>query len=503
LDIDQFSTVEELDARLKEIKERLNALDAEAGVKELPEASRAEWQELNEEHDAIQARLEEKRIREDRIAELAEKEDNREAGGGVKPPARNGRTDRTADWTWDMGEIRMHARSEEDYRQRLRDTALHFVEGETFPGAEVRGVSEEKVRSHIQHLLDTIDAPDLETGKAGSEVARRILITGNPVYKRAFGKYLKGQGMSPEEQRALSVGTGSAGGFAVVYNLDPTIVPTSNFSVNPWRAMARIESIAGTNEWRAVTSGAITAAYGAEALEATDNAPTLAQPAIVAQKAQAFVPFSIEIGMDWPGLQSEMATLLQDSKDDLEATKFALGAGSGSTEPKGVITGATNTVGTTTTAAFVIADIYKLVEALPPRFRPRMQFAANLFIVNKIRQFDTSGGSGVWIGPQGLQAQAQAGGAGTTDPQINIPLLGKPVYEATAMGSVLTTTTKILIVGDFRYFVIVDRVGLNVEVVPHLFGTTANLPSGQRGLYAYWRNSSDVLSAAAFRVLVT
>ena len=47
-----------------------------------------------------------------------------------------------------------------------------------------------------------------------------------------------------------------------------------------------------------------------------------------------------------------------------------------------------------------------------------------------------------------------------------------------------------------------DRIGLSVEVIPHLVGTN-HRPTGQRGLYAYWRNGAGVLSANAFRVLVT
>jgi hypothetical protein len=34
--------------------------------------------------------------------------------------------------------------------------------------------------------------------------------------------------------------------------------------------------------------------------------------------------------------------------------------------------------------------------------------------------------------------------------------------------------------------------------VPHIFGAANRFPIGQRGLYAYWRNSSKVLSASAF-----
>jgi HK97 family phage major capsid protein len=55
--------------------------------------------------------------------------------------------------------------------------------------------------------------------------------------------------------------------------------------------------------------------------------------------------------------------------------------------------------------------------------------------------------------------------------------------------------------GDFRYFVIVDRIGMDIEVVNHLMGSNQR-PTGQRGIYAMWRNTSKVLDANAFRVLV-
>jgi predicted phage gp36 major capsid-like protein len=42
---------------------------------------------------------------------------------------------------------------------------------------------------------------------------------------------------------------------------------------------------------------------------------------------------------------------------------------------------------------------------------------------------------------------------------------------------------------------------MTVEVIPHLFDTTNNMPTGQRGLYAYWRNGAGVIAANAFRTL--
>jgi HK97 family phage major capsid protein len=70
------------------------------------------------------------------------------------------------------------------------------------------------------------------------------------------------------------------------------------------------------------------------------------------------------------------------------------------------------------------------------------------------------------------------------------------------MATALTTGTAILVLGDFRQFLIVDRVGMDVELVPHLFGTNRR-PTGQRGIFAMWRNNSTVLVPGAFRKLVT
>jgi HK97 family phage major capsid protein len=229
--------------------------------------------------------------------------------------------------------------------------------------------------------------------------------------------------------------------------------------------------------------------------EVSDDSPTLAQPTATVTKAQAFIPFSIEVGQDWGSLESEMARLIQDAKDVEEATAFATGAGTG-VNPQGVLTGATSTVAAGT-AAFTVAHGYALLEALPARFRPNAVFVANLTQYNRIRQLDTAGGANLWV-----QNLTQGIGNDATG-NIGATFLGKPAYESSVMSSVLTAGAKLMIFGDFRYFLIVDRIGMTVEIVPHLFGATNQRPIGSRGLLAYWRNTSRVLSTAAFKTLVT
>jgi HK97 family phage major capsid protein len=257
-----------------------------------------------------------------------------------------------------------------------------------------------------------------------------------------------------------------------------------------------VEQIPGDN-WNGVTSAGVTAAFGAESTEATDGAPTLAQPTVSTEKASCTIPYTIEIGMDWGGFEGEMAALLQDAKDDLEATKFT--TGSGTNEPFGVLTGATTVVTTAGTTAFVLADLYALEQALGPRFRSRASIVGNRAIYNLVRAFDTAGGAGIWVPNLTIGPYANNG---PTDARMKYDVLGYPTYELSAMsGSVGSSGNLVMALGDWRYYIIVDRVGLTVENIPHLFGTTNRLPLGQRALYAYWRTGGKVLDANAFRVL--
>jgi HK97 family phage major capsid protein len=473
-------TIEEHRARLTEIQGRLQELDTEFAGQALPEAARAEWNQLGKERDETTRLIEELEARLRVIGENGNDPGRSEPGASFetrRPGAARGED------IYDLSTVRASVSDPAEATREMRDRALRSVEAASFPHERAE---RERCRAHIERLLDLADPED-------GAFARHLLVTGSPTYKRAFGKALAGRPLSSEELRALSLTT-TEGGFAVPYQLDPTIIPTSNHSVNPYRAISRVETIV-TNEWRGVTSAGVTASYAAEGDEATDDAPELAQPSVTPERAQAFIPFSIEIGQDWSGLQAEMARLLQDAKDDLEATKFTTGAGSGSDEPEGVVTGATTTLDTAAAAAFGVADVYATEEALPPRFRPLAQWVANRAIYNKVRQFDTAGGADLWLRlPQGLANQVPTPG------NTGAELIGYSANEASAMSAQVAAGNKIAILGDFRYYLIVDRVGMAVELVPHLFGSNRR-PTGQRGLYAIWRNSAEVLSPAAFRVL--
>ena len=68
-----------------------------------------------------------------------------------------------------------------------------------------------------------------------------------------------------------------------------------------------------------------------------------------------------------------------------------------------------------------------------------------------------------------------------------------------------TGAATILVVGDWSNYIIFDRIGsTRVELVPHVFGTNGR-PTGQRGVYAYFRTGADVTSTGAnpgFKLLI-
>ena len=66
----------------------------------------------------------------------------------------------------------------------------------------------------------------------------------------------------------------------------------------------------------------IVASFSPEAEEADDDSPTLSQPSIRPERILVWVPFSFEVGGDYPGFTGELAKLVQDARDSLEAEKF-------------------------------------------------------------------------------------------------------------------------------------------------------------------------------------
>lgn len=333
------------------------------------------------------------------------------------------------------------------------------------------------------------------------EIADHILRTGSPEYHKAFKAYMRGDFTQatqafPEESRAAFSLTNANGGFLVPFTLDPTIILTSAGSSNPFRQISRVESIT-TDDWNGVSSAGVTAEWLAEATEAADATPTVAQPSITVYKAAAYLQASIEVTQD-SNVASQIGMLIADAKANLEATAFA--TGSGSSQPVGIVTalGLTTTSrvagssGAAGAADLVAADIFALDNNLGDRYRSNASFVANKTTWNSVRRL-----ANVNAGNNPASFWVDFGGG------LPASLIGYPVYESSAMDSTIVSGSNddVIILGDFRNYVIVDRVGLAVAYNPLVVSTGSGRPTGEVGWFAYWRVGGDSVNDAAFRML--
>jgi HK97 family phage major capsid protein len=353
--------------------------------------------------------------------------------------------------------------------------------------------------------LDTV----LRTGDPQGCTARYLTAAGDHAYRAAFAKMLADPvsghlRFSPEEveavravsqvqaeMRAMGEGSGAAGAFLLPVQLDPTIMLSSAGVLNPIRSVASVETI-GAYQWKGVSSAGVTAAYAAEAAEAGDNSPTLAQPVITPQRGQCFVPFSREVSQDWDRVQAELARLIADGQATVDATMFL--TGNGTNQPFGILGGdatysltTTQRILTNTTATTAVADPWNFKAAIPARWLNSATFAAAPATWDTIYRF---------VGGNSTEPYQFDGGERSGN------FLGRPKVEWSTMATTTTTTgSKIMIGGDFKAgYKIVDRLGMEVEIVPHLFGSN-NRPTGQRGAFGFWRTGAAVVVQNALRYL--
>ena len=149
------------------------------------------------------------------------------------------------------------------------------------------------------------------------------------------------------------------------------------------------------------------------------------------------------------------------------------------------LAGGSSQVNTAVNDTLAAGDVYALQNALPPRFQPNARFCANLSILNTLRQLVT--------------------GSIFTFPELreNPPsLLNRQVHELSNADGTIDSgqNNNILLYGDFENFVITQRVGSSIELIPHLFGDNRR-PTGQRGVWLWARYGSNSVNDNAFRPL--
>lgn len=469
-----------MDPELIELRSRMDALATElrgihetAGDADLTTAQQTRWDQIETEQTRLRGEIrdaEERVARADRVAESRSRWGSLQVGSFT--PNYNS-----------SDAARMGVSDARDEARRIIDRASQRL-------ASHQG-------DHVTHLVEGLSGPDVDA----DYIARRMIITESPEYRSAFAQLMTSSTpvlSAPEaaavrslqelEQRAMSIGSTTSGGYGVPVLIDPTIILTGQQSANPFFGISRVETITA-DKWKGVSSAGVTWSWDAEAAEVSDDSPTLAQPEVPVHMSRGFVPFSIEVGTDYPRLQEELAALLSEGHAELTAAAFATGSGTG--QPTGIFTALdanTNVeVVVTTDGLFGKVDISKIWTALPDRAKPNATWLMSEDVKEKIRNFDGDDFAGRTVDLTGAEFRIRERAVAASG--------FAPAFTGT------TNAANILVVGDFRKYVIAQRAGMSLELVPHLFGTTNNRPTGQRGLFAWARVGADSIDDTAFRLL--
>lgn len=483
-------TLENLRELRAGIAAALSAINEDAGAGDLDEAQTARWNELEAEHTATTGRVEAEE-RASRVRESRARWGSTQFGAKEQPF--DGRDLRTLNRT----ELRSKAMSVLDSREHtahLADVTIRDIPMDV-----------SAVQARVAKLLRT------HTGDFdGAKLARLMLASETEAYRSAFMKLMtRGAGaiLTAEEGAAVELVrearaafslSDSAGGYGVPVLIDPTIILTNQGHPNDFFQIARVEDITN-DEWRGVSAAGATSYWTTEAVTFTGGEPTLAQPTVPTKKLTTTFKYSFEIGGDYPGFAAQMSMLMGESQSETLVSAFTNGLGT-TAQPTGIITAIEATAGSqvavTTDGSFGAVDLYKLWDALPIRYRTNARWMASTSVSNAIRQF--------------------AAGSSNSDANftINITqaeierLFGKPFHyndymdDAVGTGNVTSASdVTLVVVGDFRNFLIANRVGATVETVQHVLDTTTGLPTGERMTFMWRRIGSDSVNDSGFRIL--
>ena len=458
-----MKTSEQLRARLDEIDAERRSIHEAAGEQPLSEEQQTRWDELDGEQTQLRADLADAEIAEERAARTAE---SRAKWGTLHVGSR------TNPWD-DLDSVRTMP------TEAVQDRALTAIEQTQYRG--LARVSDE-ARQNATRMVE--EYPD---------AARMMMATGSPEYMSAFRNYLRSQGApvySAEEAMAYRASlslTSANGGYALPFLLDPTLIHTGTASKNPVRQIARVET--GTQDkWHGVTVAGVTTYWKAEGSAFTDGTPTTGEVVVDAAMLTAYVTGSFEIFQD-SNFLNQFPGLIGEAMDYAESDAFV--SGSGSDAPKGIVTCLSGTAGVTVTAttrgsftSASAADTLALLNALPVRYEDSARWLMNKATRLTINQQII--GTGAVVVSEMLVSQRE--------------LLELPVYKSSAMPSATTSGNHLIVLGDFKQFIVYDRLGMSVEFIQNVVDGDG-LPTGKRGLVAYKRVGSNVSDQNAFRVL--
>lgn len=334
------------------------------------------------------------------------------------------------------------------------------------------GAIETKSADRLDKLEARLNRPGTPAAKAAEEPAE--------IERKAFVGFLRSRPDRPlaaEEQKALSVGTLSAGGYMApkqfTTDLVRDLVPFS-----PIRAIADVRNAAGHTVQVNKRTGITNALWQGEAVQTTGSEPSFGQMEISIKTLASHTDVNNQLMDDAEvDIEAEVRLALAEDFGFKEGAAFV--SGDGVLQPKGFM----NAAGVAETLNGHVANLsadqlMKLMYGINPAYRARGTWVMNGNTLAVIRTLKNGNDDYIW------RAGLEAG-----QPDL---LLGRPIVEAPDMPDVEAGAFPIIF-GDFKTgYRIYERKIMQVTANPYLLMTT-----DQTRFHAYRRVGADVVQPLA------
>ena len=315
--------------------------------------------------------------------------------------------------------------------------------------------------------------------------------------KDAFSKYLR-HGLSAlnSEERSMIqsrgtntqiAGTDSLGGFLVPQEFSNDLVMAEKFTGEVERLAKKLNTAGGNLlDYPAVDDTSTSANLVSEAGAGSVQDMTFANFQLSAYNYSSLVRVSDQ--------------LLQDSAFDLDdfltealgdrikrATNAAFTTGTGSSQPQGIITGATTGKTTASATAITAAEVLDLIYSIDASYRNKDTFGlmAHDNVISAIRSLGLGSSNDFPVFIPSMEM-------GQPD-----RIFGVPVYVNNDMDSAITTGKKTLLAADFSKFVVRNAGGIQMIRLNERFRDELEI-----GFVSYKRSDSKVLDNAAVKIMV-
>jgi len=315
--------------------------------------------------------------------------------------------------------------------------------------------------------------------------------------KGAFEKYLRnGMGALNSNERSMMAelrgtstqiaGTDSLGGFLVPQDFSNELDMATLFTGEVERLAKKLNTAGGALlDYPTINDTATDAALTSEAAAVGVQDMTFANAQLSAYNYASQVKVSMQLLQD---NAFDLNAFLAEAMGEriARATNAAFTTGTGSSQPQGIITGAT--LGNTAASATAIAadDILDLIHSIDPSYRNKPTFGlmANDSVISVIRSLGLGSANDFPIFIPSMTA-------GEPD-----KLFGFNLYYNNDMASAITTGQKTLLAADFSKFVVrsaggVQMVRLNERYMDEL----------EVGFVSYARKDAKVLDSRAVKYL--